>query len=377
MDTNAAMNITLGVTFLLPILITVSLTAVPWITDRREAFGVTVPSSAHADPDIRRLRLSFSWTMAASGIIVELVSLAAWHWFGIEPALWTISIVSVALTLIGFAVQQVCRRATVAIKERRGWHADTDRRVTVIGEPDNPEPVSLNWEWLHIAALAVTVAVGVLGYAQMPERVAIHETMAGQVDGWADKSPWLILMAVPGQAIVAAVLAAAHAMIVYSKKPIDPDHPATTGFAYGAFARVLSVYTLVIGLLVAGWVGLGVQLATIGAITIDVFATIAMLLAVVALTSALVISVYYGQNGSRTYAGATCGGGTAGTDDDVMPSDDDRHWIAGAFYVNRDDPAVIVPKRFGVGWTVNCARPSVWLAAAALILVAILPIFLV
>ncbi|MCH9276458.1 DUF5808 domain-containing protein [Bifidobacterium amazonense] len=368
-DTDMAMNVTLGMTFLLPVLVTVSLTAVPWITDRREAFGVTVPSAAHADPNIRRLKIVFSWVTAASGIIAGMISLAVWHWLGVEPALWTISIASVALTLIGFAAQQICRRATIAIKERRGWRADTDRRAAIIGEHDNPEPVSLTWEWLHVAALAVTVAVGVFGYARMPERVAIHENMAGQIDGWADKSPWLILMAVPGQAIVAVVLAAAHAMIVYSKKPIDPDHPATTGFAYGAFARVLSVYTLVIGLLVAGWMGLGVQLAAI-----------AMILAVVALTSALVIGVYYGQNGSRTYAGAAHDVGADGTDDDTMPSDDDRHWIAGVFYVNRNDPAVIVPKRFGVGWTVNCARPSVWIAAVALILaaiaVAVLPVLL-
>ncbi len=40
--------------------------------------------------------------------------------------------------------------------------------------------------------------------------------------------------------------------------------------------------------------------------------------------------------------------------------DDDRYWYGGFFYNNPDDPAVFVPKRFGLGWTMNLAtlRPG-------------------
>ena len=37
--------------------------------------------------------------------------------------------------------------------------------------------------------------------------------------------------------------------------------------------------------------------------------------------------------------------------------DDDRYWYADIFYNNPDDPAVFVPKRFGLGWTVNFGNP--------------------
>jgi uncharacterized membrane protein len=37
--------------------------------------------------------------------------------------------------------------------------------------------------------------------------------------------------------------------------------------------------------------------------------------------------------------------------------DDDRYWSAGFFYNNPDDPAVFVPKRYGLGWTVNFGHP--------------------
>ena len=38
--------------------------------------------------------------------------------------------------------------------------------------------------------------------------------------------------------------------------------------------------------------------------------------------------------------------------------DDDRYWYGGFFYNNPDDPAVFVPKRFGLGWTLNFGHPQ-------------------
>jgi hypothetical protein len=48
---------------------------------------------------------------------------------------------------------------------------------------------------------------------------------------------------------------------------------------------------------------------------------------------------------------------------------DPRHWRLGIFYVCRDDPRVIVPKRIrGLGWTLNFARPSMYVWAVILYL---------
>jgi hypothetical protein len=45
----------------------------------------------------------------------------------------------------------------------------------------------------------------------------------------------------------------------------------------------------------------------------------------------------------------------------------DAYWRLGTFYFNRNDPALIVEKRFGLGWTFNFANPWSW-AILALIL---------
>ncbi len=58
--------------------------------------------------------------------------------------------------------------------------------------------------------------------------------------------------------------------------------------------------------------------------------------------------------------------------------DDDRYWSAGIFYNNPDDPALFVPKRFGLGWTLNFghpqARPFLITIMVMILILALLPL---
>jgi uncharacterized membrane protein len=52
----------------------------------------------------------------------------------------------------------------------------------------------------------------------------------------------------------------------------------------------------------------------------------------------------------------------------------DRFWRGWIFYVNPDDPALFVPKRFGIGYTINFAHPWSSVALAVILLLAVVPI---
>src|SRR5579863_6304983 len=54
---------------------------------------------------------------------------------------------------------------------------------------------------------------------------------------------------------------------------------------------------------------------------------------------------------------------------DAVFRDDDRYWYGGFFYNNPDDPAIFVPKRYGLGWTVNFGHPlGKWVLIGSLLL---------
>ncbi len=69
-----------------------------------------------------------------------------------------------------------------------------------------------------------------------------------------------------------------------------------------------------------------------------------------------------GQGGSRLNGNVRGLARATGTD-----RDDDRFWKAGLLYVNRDDPALMVGARFGVGWTLNVGNPAAWLIIAGIV----------
>jgi uncharacterized membrane protein len=66
------------------------------------------------------------------------------------------------------------------------------------------------------------------------------------------------------------------------------------------------------------------------------------------------LALRYGQGGSRIErAGVT----TPLTDGLA----DNRNWVLGMFYVNRNDPSFLVERRFGLGYTLNFGN---WKAVA-------------
>jgi uncharacterized membrane protein len=54
----------------------------------------------------------------------------------------------------------------------------------------------------------------------------------------------------------------------------------------------------------------------------------------------------------------------------------DRYWIAGIIYVNRNDPAIVVERRFGIGYTLNLGQPVSWIVIGLLVLAPLALIFL-
>ena len=74
---------------------------------------------------------------------------------------------------------------------------------------------------------------------------------------------------------------------------------------------------------------------------------------------------------SRTQSGPSADGQFT----DPAYSDDDRYWY-GFFYYNPNDPNPFVPKRYGLGWTINFGHPAGKLIAAVMVAMILLPVAL-
>ncbi len=323
----------------------------PFLMRRGEVFAVTVPDTAAHDPYLRRLKRRYALLMAT--LTAVLTAVGAFGAFTGDAGL-ALAVLCVGMLLLcigSYGLMLYFRSKVRSYKKEQGWQASARESVAVVGDAPVPRAVSLKWNLLYLPVIAVTLAIGAVGYAQMPDLIPQHMNFQGEVTEYMEKTPFTILAPALIVAFVAACMAFAHWTILRSKRPSNPSAPATSALAYGMFARAQSIL-LVAGGLALSLLGPVMELSFIGVIGLGQAGVFVVALALVIVVGSIVVSLVYGQGGSRVFSRMAAS--------ERLLADDDEHWKLGVFYYNPDDASLFLPERFGIGWTMNWARPAVW-----------------
>ena len=327
------------------------LATTPYLMPKRECFAVTIPDAVSSDPDVGRLKRSFCAIVAAVTLALTVLC-GACLFANPEHAFLPALVVSeLILCFGGYGLMLRFRRKTIALKQARGWKAQSAKRVGFVAEEPAPRPISQKWDLLFLVPIAITGLVCVVGYPLMPERIATNIDLSGQVAHWVDKTPLTAAFPFLTVVFLDACFAFSHWMILRSKKGVDAARPAASAWAYGAFARAQSMLLVGLGTMLS-FLGPIIALSFMGVITMMQALLPVLAMLVVVLVVVMAVTVVYGQNGARLLRRME--------DPESMPVDDDRYWKLGIFYWNRDDASLFVPERFGVGWTMNLGRPAAW-----------------
>lgn len=347
---------TMGMLAALTLCVGLLLAFTPYLMRRNECFAVTVPSAAQKDPRLVALKRRYAATMAALTAAATAVSLAAGALIvsgrdAVGTALECAAIF--APVLFSFVLMLRNRREVIRIKRAEGWQAHRKQAVAIVAEEDMPNALPLAWNLLHVPVILATACIGFLLYPSMPDMLPMHADFAGNVNGYAPKTIGSAIgFPVLFEVFIAACMVFSHWTILRSKRPSEPGAPATSALAYGLFARAQSVFLLVAGLAIGGGIGILFLLSAAGFATLGQVGVLVVLLGGAVVAGAVVLSVVYGQAGSRVFKRMQ--------DESELLADDDDHWKLGIIYFNRDDASVFLPERFGIGWTVNFARPGAW-----------------
>jgi uncharacterized membrane protein len=331
----------------------------PALVPRSVPFGVRIPAARAKEPVIAQQRRRYRYGVATTTLVVAAAVLAV----GNRPPLDGLG---VAAELAGaFALFQVARRPIMAAKHRQHWFGGL-RQVVVADTSLRTDPEPYPWRWAapSIALTAATVVIAILRYPHLPARLAVHFDAAGHADRYAPVSPGSAFGPVVAQVLGTALLVGLAALVLRSKAQLDAEEPQTAAVRHrrfvssGARALLLGAACLSVTLLLTSLTAW--KLVNLARPTQALLALIPPLGAVVLVA----VLVRVGQNGSRLRIRASPGGGSARRPSAVN-RDDDRYWRLGLLYVNRDDPSLLVPHRFGLGWTLNLARPAAWAIVAA------------
>ena len=211
------------------------------------------------------------------------------------------------------------------------------------------------WLWLH--------------WDSIPARIPVHWGMNGTPDGWAARSPAAVFGTLAIGLLLCIFLSSLSYAISRGARRIHSSGARATREA--RFVRVISLVLLGAQYFEAMLMGSLALLALrphpeapIPAMTL-----ILLLVEAVFIAAVFVITFRAGQGGWRLKNA----GGTASEDSLPVVGDrtPDECWKLGVFYFNRNDPALFVEKRFGIGWTLNFANPRALLAFGAIMLFAL------
>jgi uncharacterized membrane protein len=143
-----------------------------------------------------------------------------------------------------------------------------------------------------------------------------------------------------------ALLAGIAAAIYRSRADIDPAHPVGSSRWYRQYMSlgVKALFGLV-AMIDLGMLGSSLLMWT-G--TVTPWAPLVVGLPILA--AVVVAVVVLARNNRERDAGEQ--------DTGLTHRDDDKNWHGGLFYINREDPTLMVPRRFGLGWTLNFGNPK-------------------
>ena len=308
---------------------------IPALTRPDLFFAVTVAPEFRGTADARRILLRYRtiiWRTTLAAIILELAA-------GMVVA-------SMLLQLVGFLLALATgHRASLAYGAMPSSIVEVDLAMPQERLPGGP-----------IVALLPVLFIGTLGvwagfhWDRLPTHFPVHWGFNGP-DRWVATTPAAVFGFLALHALLCLLLAVTAWGLLYWSRRVS-----TSGAAVAAELRfrrhmvqllMVSAYFLVC----PAWFGL-FQPAS-AAVNIWGFALTAVLI------TFAVSLIRGGQGGSRAalHAGATPVG-------DRTP---DACWRWGLFYVNPEDPSILIEKRFGIGYTLNFGNRWTWVVLAVVL----------
>ncbi len=335
----------------------------PYITRKTECFGVSIPEEQQQNEEVKRAKMIYKNMVFLTGGLLTIAMVVATLLLPLETSTLLIVPGIIALLAMMYIFYWQGHNKIRLLKKENKWLSGKTQLVMAdTNSEKNKAMVSPMWFLLNIAIIAGTAIIGLLYYDKAPDIIPMHWNAQGIADSYITKSYMAILWEPITQCFLTFIFALSYWIIGKSKKVINVSDPENSIKQSIIFRRRWSMMLIAMAVLL-NLMMLSFQLVSLNILASEVLLPITITILAVVIIGNLLITIKTGQGGSRVAIKASKEGEAK-----VVSRDEDQYWKLGLFYFNPDDPAFILEKRFGVGWTINWARPIAWVIIGVILL---------
>lgn len=325
----------------------------PSITSPTVPFGVRVPAQRASDPTVVRQTRIYRRRIVVSGILAAGVGIVS---YAVTEEALLLPLPVLVLLGVWYGCFFLANHEIRAAKANGSWYEGLHQGIAV-DTGLRTDPPRFPWSWLAPALIVTltTAVIGVVSYPAMPALLVLHYGTNGVPDRVAAKSVGTAFSLVFVQMGVTALMAGIAAAIFRGRPDIDPAHPVGSARWHRRYIALGAKSLLgLVAMIDLGMLGSSLLMWT-GTVT-----PWAPLVIVIPTLSAVVVAVVVLARHNREPFGGE-------RDTGLTHRDDDKYWRGGLFYVNREDHALMVPRRFGLGWALNFGNPRAAMLLAGVV----------
>ena len=349
---------------------------IPFIAKRSVVFGVSIPYDQVRHPQVVQYKKSYAiitaiFTLASLAGLILLVQRQNIN----EAQLALVGVVfPFVILLVGLSLYFYFHYKIAKLKQTKNWFGAVKQVHYADLKIRSKDEMLASFVYLIPVIISLGLIILTVNlYDQLPSQIPTHWGPSGQADAFSDKS-WMAALGMPITLILMQFMF--YGINVFTKRSgikINAGNIKSSELRQLRLRKYTSWFLFVVDVLIT----LLFAVLHLNLLYENIISDLLMMLApvcllVIVLAGSVWLAVKVGRLDSDFE-------GKEIVEDSnsikIEGIDEDKYWIGGLFYFNRNDPSVFVEKRFGVGFTINFANPIGYLILIVpIILIIIIPI---
>jgi uncharacterized membrane protein len=361
------MNSELNLLFLrYPIVIIIFITGyiAPFLTKKNILFGARIPDEYRNSHKIEQLKRDYKHLYMV--IMVPVLIILMFLLYSISDN----SVITIGIFLqvfLNFYIQVLFNHKVKKIKKTLVQNDATDKEQTLIIDTNfrgGNYLVPVKWFLPSIVIILLNIVYTAQNFNKIPAMIPSRFDFSGKVFQFIYKSNLNVYYLSFISIFNLVMFLSVYYGIKRSKQDLNSSFPQQAILQDRQNRYLWSVYFVILAfLLTVYFTIISLHVNRMFILPDELFTIINIAFPNLVLISTVFLAVKTGQSGSRLKVE------TKEAELKTNFKDDDINWKLGMFYFNPDDPAIMIPKRMGVGWTLNFGHPISFIIIGAVIFI--------